>query len=124
MASELESKYPVVRKKTDKDVRELLEQSMKGNKEDLFRHIEENLDIDANEVKDIVQYLTEASNSVAQESQNFLKKQETMKAMKNIRLKPHEKLKFVKEDRTKSLVKNAKKLVKNIEAYEIGQASH
>jgi len=124
MASELESKYPVVRKKTDKDIRELLEQSMKGNKEDLFRHIEENLDIDTNEVKDIVQYLTEASNSVAQESQKFLKRQETMKAVKNIRLKPHEKLKFVKEDRAKSLVKNAKKLVKSIEAYEIGQASH
>ena len=47
-----------------------------------------------------------------------------MKAMKNIRLKPHEKLKFVEEDRTKSLVKNAKKLVKGMEAYEIGQASH
>lgn len=39
---------------------------MKGNREDLFRYIEENLDIDKNEVKDIVQYLTEAEELVGQ----------------------------------------------------------
>jgi len=46
MASDLELKFPTVSKKTNSEVKELLEQSMKGNREDLFRHIEKNLELD------------------------------------------------------------------------------